>query len=776
MTPSISSFKLIGLSDTRFTSRTLCTNSSFKLSIWFAFDMRSGKELLILGLLCVLRKGLCECDQGLYSVGRQCVDMNECKEFPDVCGKYTNCTNTNGSYYCQCLPGFTNANGNVHFTGLDGQCQDNNECTDNHYGDNICGHGGNCSNLIGSFECTCHFGFASNRSRQELCVDINECNEAEMKTENICGVQGTCNNVEGSYWCKCPQGYTNYGMERTPCSKLDCDDFKAENMPATSLGGLADMLLLMRNSCLALSNPSLIGEGKADREALLQQLLTATEAILSSGPLNSSEDVSRLLVTVENSIMLIGQHLKGSSKKSETTKTEIAVQRGNTQPFGPIHLTAGNASLDTDWTTAAGTGPYTGFALAALLIYKNLELSGNHSFEELTEYEKDGVHPSFQVSSRVASVVVSNPSTQNLSHPVNITLRHLQDTEESPEVKYICVYWSERGTWSTDGCHQKHSNITHTLCSCDHLTSFAVLMARYPMKHTFGLLLVTKIGLTLSLLCLMLCILTFKFCHSIQGTRNTIHLHLCVCLFMADLFFLAGVSQTQPVGGCRFIAVMLHFFFLGVFTWMLLEGVQLYRMVILVFNATIRPLHLFLVGYGTPLFIVVISVIIRANGYGTDKHCWLSLEDGLIWSFFGPVCFIILLNIFFFIVTVWRLAQKFSSLNPDLTKLYKIKAFTVTAVAQMCILGLMWVFGAFLFEEGSTLVAYVFTILNSLQGVLVFIMHCLLSKQVREEYANFLVYITTPQKKRYSDFSSTNPSSNQSQVSRSGQHTGESQI
>lgn len=37
--------------------------------------------------------------------------------------------------------------------------------------------------------------------------------------------------------------------------------------------------------------------------------------------------------------------------------------------------------------------------------------------------------------------------------------------------------------------------------------------------------------------------------------------------------------------------------------------------------------------------------------------------------------------------------------------------------------------------------------------------------QVREEYAHFLSCICTPQKKRYSDFSSTNPSSSQSRVS-----------
>lgn len=62
--------------------------------------------------------------------------------------------------------------------------------------------------------------------------------------------------------------------------------------------------------------------------------------------------------------------------------------------------------------------------------------------------------------------------------------------------------------------------------------------------------------------------------------------------------------------------------------------------------------------------------------------------------------------------------------------LFPCRAFTVTAIAQMCILGLMWVFGAFMFAEGTTVVAYIFTILNSLQGTLVFIMHCLLSKQV----------------------------------------------
>lgn len=72
--------------------------------------------------------------------------------------------------------------------------------------------------------------------------------------------------------------------------------------------------------------------------------------------------------------------------------------------------------------------PFTGFALAALLTYKNLEVSVNRSFEGLKGHNstEDDVAPSFKIFSKVVSVVVSNPSTQQLDRPVTITLRHLE--------------------------------------------------------------------------------------------------------------------------------------------------------------------------------------------------------------------------------------------------------------------------------------------------------------------------------------------------------------
>lgn len=59
------------------------------------------------------------------------------------------------------------------------------------------------------------------------------------------------------------------------------------------------------------------------------------------------------------------------------------------------------------------------------MTYKNLEQSVNKSFEDIKEL-KDGVDAtSIKINSKVVSVVVSNPSTQSLSHPVTITFRNL---------------------------------------------------------------------------------------------------------------------------------------------------------------------------------------------------------------------------------------------------------------------------------------------------------------------------------------------------------------
>ncbi|KAG9279017.1 CD97 antigen-like isoform X1 [Astyanax mexicanus] len=697
--------------------------------------------------------------------GVTCKDRDECKMAE--CEKNAVCKNTAGDYYCTCNPGYKHTSGKSKFTKGEGVCERAaDECTDK---PGICGSNAVCNNTGGSYFCTCEEGFISKPKEMETftATDKVECKDVCEINKSLCG-EGQCKKVNNSHECLCNLGFTNYGFKTMKCSKPNYEilmDTSTEQI-STELEQITEKL---KSIYLNASQSFNRAKMQTDPSILLEKLLNAIDELLSAGPLNNNRKVTSLLEITERVLKLLGPLLSNTSRSSVHTQIQMLVRRDDTPTEGRLILATDGVQFDSHWETAAGAS-YLGFAAAALLRYNSLKSSVNAYFDDVEKHGKE----KFKINSDVVTAVVTNSDTAVLEKPIKLTFSHL---EQPLDGNQTCVFWNSTlngGAWSTNGCTVVMSNANQTVCSCTHLSSFAVLMALYEKEDVFELKLITWIGLSLSLICLFISILTFRFIRSIQSTRTTIHLHLCISLFIANLVFLAGITQTENRVGCAFVAGLLHFFFLAAFCWMCLEGVQLFRMVVLVFNTTLRSLYLMAGGYGIPALIVAISAIANAKGYGTERHCWLDLQNGFIWSFFGPVCLIIVVNIFFFLITVWKLAQKFSTLNQDLSKLHKIKSFTITAIAQLCVLGTMWIFGCFQFEEQSLAVDYIFTILNSLQGVLVFVMHCLFSKQVRDEYARILTGVCAPQKRKYSEFS-TNQTS-KSQGSGSVHNTGESHI
>ncbi|KAG1931366.1 adhesion G protein-coupled receptor E1 [Pimephales promelas] len=717
----------------------------------------------------------CHCNGGFEPThnftqidGIKCEDINECADGSVVCGPNAECVNSAGGYSCTCKNGYISSNGKEMFITEDGvQCIDRNECDD----PGVCGINATCHNTLGSHYCTCAAGFTLTSGETNF-TDLNErCKSVCDIDESICG-EGTCTNSKDGHECVCKSGFTNYGHKQMKCTELNCNTSISESKGSQASPKLTELVSLMTNTCMGLSGSESVRKERftqVDGERLLEAFLKALDDLLRGGFQGNNHEVSALFNIVENMLKLIGPLLSESQTKRSATETEVEllVKRGSSPPEGDFNISTSSTRFASHWDTATGK-TYHGFTTAALLTYKSLGNYLNQFFNRLETPKQK-----FKINSKVLTATVSNAKTANLETSVTLTFSHLERSDKD----HICVFWDpelEGGAWSKEGCTTMSLSDAQTVCSCNHLSSFAVLMALYDIGDVYQLSLITWVGLPLSLVCLLICIATFYLVRSIQSTRNTIHLHLCVSLFIAYFVFLVGIARTENKVGCAVVAGVLHYFFLASFCWMCLEGVQLFRMVVLVFNTTLRPIYMFAAGYGVPAVIVAISASAHASGYGTDGYCWLNVEDGFIWSFYGPVCAIIIVNVFFFLITIWKLAEKFSSLNPDLNNLRKIKAFTVTAIAQLCVLGIMWVFGCFQFNKDTLAMSYIFTILSSLQGVLMFIMHCWLSKQVREEYAKVLSCICTPQKRKYSEFGSNQTS--KSQASRSVQHTGESHI
>uniref|UniRef100_A0A673FTC5 Si:ch211-241f5.3 n=1 Tax=Sinocyclocheilus rhinocerous TaxID=307959 RepID=A0A673FTC5_9TELE len=674
----------------------------------------------------------CQCHEGFTTLSTHnftqadsisCKDINECVVGSADCGPNTICVNSEGGYKCTCATGYISSNSGQGVQSDSISCKDIDECV---VGSADCGPNTKCVNSEGGYKCTCATGYISSNSGQGVqCIDINECVDGSPD----CGPNTKCVNSEGGYNCTCATGYISSNGKEI---------FNAgQGVQCIGIKQFYPTYFLSSNVCfkhhldpqISLISPTTI-----------QALLCDQDDLLHGGFNGDNDIVSAFLRIVVIILKLIGHLL--SASRTRKIYVELLVKRGNSPPEGHFMMNTSGAQLTSHWDTATGN-TYLGFTTAALLSYKGLEESLNCCFNHLETQQKQ----TFKINSKVVTATFSNYETTNLKKPIKLTFSHL--TNE----KHMCVFWDpelEGGAWSTRGCTTVRSSADQTVCSCSKLGSFAVMTVLCDTGDVYELRLVTLVGLPLSLICLLICIVTFYFVRSIQSTRNTIHLHLCISLFIAYFVFVVGITLTENKVGCAVVAGILHYFFLASFCWMCLEGVQLFRMVVLVFNTTLRPIYMFATGYGVPVVIVAISATVNNFRFVSD--------DGFIWSFYGPVCVIIIVNVLFFLITIWKLAEKFSSLNPDLDSLHKIKAFTVTAIAQLCILGIMWVFGCFQFDENTLPMSYIFTILSSLQGVLMFILHCWLSKQVREEYAKFLSCICAPHKRKYSEFTSNQTS------------------
>uniref|UniRef100_A0A672PJY3 Adhesion G protein-coupled receptor L1 n=1 Tax=Sinocyclocheilus grahami TaxID=75366 RepID=A0A672PJY3_SINGR len=470
--------------------------------------------------------------------------------------------------------------------------------------------------------------------------------------------------------------------------------------------------------------------------------LLRAEALESWQDMNSTEQAHTATMLLD--VMEKGAFLLANNIVCFCVSSDLEVRVLNTETESQDLSFPQNGPSDSSIQLSASTFKQysrNGQVKVVFVLYKNLGsfLSTENATVKM-EMEAGPGGRGLAVNSHVIAASINKESSRVfLTEPVVFTLRHLQlENHFSPN----CSFWnySERsmtGQWSSQGCRLMETNSTHTTCSCSHLTNFAVLMVHH--EPDLILFVITWVGIVISLVCLAICISTFCFLRGLQTDRNTIHKNLCINLFIAELLFLIGIDKTQYHIACPIFAGLLHFFFLAAFSWMCLEGIQLYLMLVEVFESEYsRKKYYYLCGYCFPALVVGISAAIDYRSYGTKKACWLRVDNYFIWSFIGPVSFIIMLNLVFLMITLHKMVRNSSALKPDSSRLDNIKSWALGAIALLFLLGLTWAFGLLFINENTIIMAYLFTTFNAFQGMFIFIFHCALQKKVHKEYSKCL--------------------------------------
>ncbi|XP_032824160.2 uncharacterized protein LOC116950479 [Petromyzon marinus] len=251
----------------------------------------------------------CQPGYAFNAVSNECEDVDECDDM-HVCENAL-CDNKEGSFTCDCLPGYSKVN--------DTACEDVDECQEDH----LCNQW-ECINRSGFYECSCPAGYKQHANGLN-CIDVDECSGW-----NRGGCMHACVNSEGSYTCECESGY-ELGRDGKSCSENPAVVVTSLEATTTTMAATTTTMMLTSNEMALFANaqpsPGALSKGLATGPLLWLLLGTASLAVCTMA-----------------GVLLYRRYCRGSRRQNKAAE-------------GGAGVTDGSASVTDGSVRGQGLGP-----------------------------------------------------------------------------------------------------------------------------------------------------------------------------------------------------------------------------------------------------------------------------------------------------------------------------------------------------------------------------------------------------------------------------------
>ncbi|KAM4681122.1 adhesion G-protein coupled receptor G6 [Amazona ochrocephala] len=499
---------------------------------------------------------------------------------------------------------------------------------------------------------------------------------------------------------------------------------------------------------------------------IFSNILTSSDSVLAASSSEALKTIDALALKIQ---------FTGPSMSISTRNLALGVSSINSTSFrgGSFSVSPqNNASdfqidFDKDQTNAIAS------VVLPPSLLKNLS---QDEFEvisraQFTFFNKNGLFQDAESSADLTSYVVAcsigNITIQDLQDYVKVTIKHTK-IQEDP--KPTCVFWDMNknggsGGWNPEGCQvDTESNENETVCLCNHLTHFGVLMdlqrtvTQIDPQNTKVLTFITYIGCGISAIFSAATLLTYIAFEKLRRDYpSKILMNLSTALLFLNLIFLLDgwIASFDIDGLCIAVAALLHFFLLATFTWMGLEAVHMYIALVKVFNTYIRRyiLKFCIIGWGLPALVIAIVFASAntnashvygkqlygkdANGQGGDDFCWIKNEVVFYVTCAGYFGIMFLMNFAMFIVVMVQICGR-NGKRTNRSLKEEILRNLRSVVSLTFLLGMTWGFAFFAWGPLTLPFLYLFSIFNSLQGLFIFVFHCAMKENVQKQWRRHL--------------------------------------
>lgn len=325
----------------------------------------------------------------------------------------------------------------------------------------------------------------------------------------------------------------------------------------------------------------------------------------------------------------------------------------------------------------------------------------------------------------------STSSTKKSPQPLELCVKILLQEGFYQIFNNETVYSKEYNRTFGNGSFEIDGNKVYV---CADFINYEVSLNKF--SNNMGL--VTLIGLGISIVALVCHIICFILVSEVRNLSGQNLLCLSITLIMAySSFILMQCPEVQRVRNlCTAVGVAVFYFFLASMGWMNVIALDVWRTLRL---ATIelrvpngkQKLRFFLYSLYAWSFsgLFVVGALIAdyfpnlvpdnyRPGFGRSGHCWFDKRDALIVFFAAPIAIIMLINLMAFVCTATMVrksateSKSFSNQHGISHKLY---------FKLMLLMGLTWIVGFIASVAESLYLWYLFIVLNTLQGLFIFI-------------------------------------------------------
>ncbi|XP_014795069.1 PREDICTED: G-protein coupled receptor 126 isoform X1 [Calidris pugnax] len=499
---------------------------------------------------------------------------------------------------------------------------------------------------------------------------------------------------------------------------------------------------------------------------IFSNILTSSDSVLAASSSEALKTIDALALKIQ---------FTGPSMSISTRNLALGVSSINSTSFKGGSFSVSPQNNASDFQIDFDKDQTNAFASVVLppSLLRNLS---QDEFEvisraQFTFFNKNGLFQDAENPANLTSFVVAcsigNITIQDLQDYVKVTIKHTK-IQEDP--KPTCVFWDMNknggnGGWNPEGCQvDAESNENETVCLCNHLTHFGVLMdlqrtvTQIDPQNTKVLTFITYIGCGISAIFSAATLLTYIAFEKLRRDYpSKILMNLSTALLFLNLIFLLDgwIASFDIDGLCIAVAALLHFFLLATFTWMGLEAVHMYIALVKVFNTYIRRyiLKFCIIGWGLPALVIAIVLASAntnasqiygkelygkdVNGQGGDDFCWIKNEVVFYVTCAGYFGIMFLMNVAMFIVVMVQICGR-NGKRTNRSLKEEILRNLRSVVSLTFLLGMTWGFAFFAWGPLTLPFLYLFSIFNSLQGLFIFVFHCAMKENVQKQWRRHL--------------------------------------